>query len=1527
MPRHVKDWIQYNRLETLIKNMLSSLPLVNSLRSPAMRDRHWMKLMKITGSSIKIDSNFCLSDFLALNLHKFNDEVGITVETANKEQIIEQTLAKIELSWEAICLSFQVHEETGVDLLKPNDLLTEMLEEHQVQLQNIMASRFVAHFQEQVESWQRILANVESVLSVWIAVQRGWSRLVSIFLDSPDIREKLPEDTERFVRMDGQFREFIQLVKSDPTVTVVACCNVDGRADHLQQMSSDLEKCERSLEDYMEQKRRVFPRFYFVSPADLLEILSKGTHNPQSVMRHLPKCFDGIARLEFMVHEGGDVSKRESVGMHSPDGEYVVFAEPFHCVGAVEQWLQNLVFSMQEALRHILFECETRPQGPSVDALQTLLEFPSQIVIVSSQIAWTFDVDRAFDAMEREGSDSMAMANVSRRQQERLARLTVMVQGQLEKGMRRKIITLITIEVHQRDVVTQLITTKVESAGSFAWQCELRYHLREKDCEIKIADATFTYGCEYVGNCGRLVITPLTGRCYMTLTQSLRLGMGGAPAGPAGTGKTETTKDLGRGLGMAVYVFNCSEQMDHHSCANIFSGLAQSGAWGCFDEFNRISIEVLSVVSTQVKSILDAVKARVSVFNFLGTEINLTPTVGMFITMNPGYAGRTELPENLKALFRPVAMIVPDFEAICEIMLYSEGFVKAKDLANKFVTLYKLNRELLSSQDHYDWGLRAIKSVLVVAGSFRRAEPSVGEDLILMRALRDLNLPKIVTEDSEIFLGLVSDLFPKMVLSRNRDAQLESCFIEAAKAVGLQPDDMFVLKGMQLQELLQVRHSVFILGPAGSGKSCVWKTLAAALPHVPGGHKPIVQVLDPKAVTTNELYGCVHSVTREWRDGLLSIAIRNMSEMTSPEPKWVMMDGDIDPNWIESMNSVMDDSKILTLASNERISLSPTTRLIFEIGHLRNATPATVSRAGILNINNGDISWRVAVSSWLERLVAEDMFVMSESKRLAARLELLVDTIFPPLIRFTTTEGKPMIPIPVIAMVQTTCHLIDTFRSSAGFKNMFLSGSLDCVDAVFHFATVWGFAGCLAPSPRASSDSQKEFTAFFRREFSTTPIPEQGTVFEYFLDPEAFTFQLWSSKVQKYAYNSDVPFYSIVVPTTDTIRLSYFLGVFLEKNLPVMIVGNGGTGKTTVMQKRVSEMPETYMGVSVNLNSLCDATIVQLMLEQPLDKKAGRVFGPPGAKKIVYVVDDLNMPTVDTYGTQSALSLIRQHMDYGIWYDRSKMTIKEIHNVQYAACMNPTAGSFTIDERLQRHFAAFSCLMPSLAEQNQIYSTIFEGHLSTFTTSVKCLGPMIIAATLDLHSHVSQTFSPTAVKFFYQFSMRDISSVIQGLLRSSIEHFSQGMQMARLWMHECERVYCDRLVTVQDIKVFSEAINETAKKHFGEDIDYSSLIQRPVIFTPFGSTAPSSDDHYFIEIAGGLGSLRKFLEGRLADHNEVLPTMTLVLFDAAIEHVARIARILSKPRGSALLIGVGGSGKQSLSRLATFICEHDLYQV
>jgi dynein heavy chain len=421
--------------------------------------------------------------------------------------------------------------------------------------------------------------------------------------------------------------------------------------------------------------------------------------------------------------------------------------------------------------------------------------------------------------------------------------------------------------------------------NDFQWQSKLRpkYLTETKKgaatasiARFNICDASFDYGFEYLGNGPRLVVTPLTDRIYVTATQALNLHMGCAPAGPAGTGKTETTKDLASALGKCCYVFNCSPEMDYQSMGNIFKGLAASGSWGCFDEFNRLIPEVLSVCSVQFKAVCDGLKVynendeSTHVVTIEGDTVGLDPTCGSFITMNPGYLGRSELPEGLKALFRPITVIVPDLVLICENMLMAEGFQTAKVLASKFYGLYSLLADLLSKQPHYDWGLRAVKSVLVVAGVLRRAEPDLDEDALLMRALRDFNIPKIVQADEVVFFGLLNDLFPGLNPPRVFDEELSECVTQACEANGLWPDAFFTLKVMQLDELLDIRHCVFVMGPPGSGKSTCWKMLQAARNMRHPDQKVKTVDINPKTMPTEDLYGHISMATREWKDGLLS---------------------------------------------------------------------------------------------------------------------------------------------------------------------------------------------------------------------------------------------------------------------------------------------------------------------------------------------------------------------------------------------------------------------------------------------------------------------------------------------------------------------------------------------------------------------------------------------------------------------------------------------------------------------------------
>ncbi|KAL3667786.1 hypothetical protein V7S43_007337 [Phytophthora oleae] len=1587
------------------------LPVIQSLASPALQERHWEKLRHTIGFE-EAEEELTLQLLLDRGITQHLETIQEIGTFAEKEYSLQKNLSSMIAEWEKVEFQTAPYRETGTYLLRSTDDIVALLDDHLVKTQTMRGSPYIKSIEKDCKAWEKKLQYSQQLLDEWMACQRTWLYLEAIF-SSEDIMRQMPTEARRFASVDALWRKTMEDTVTDPTfLTVIA---MDKLLAKFQRANEKLDEIQKGLNDYLEMKRLHFPRFFFLSNDELLEILSQ-TKEPRAVQPHLGKCFEGVFNVTFQ--DGPPLLITE---MRSAEGEMVplrlpVSPESSKNKGNVEMWLLEVEQSQWDSIRD---QTERSLAAYPLEERETwMLKWPAQVVLAVSQVYWTQDVTRALN-LGNGVNGIKAYVEVLNAQ---LDKIVMLVRGNLTKLERTTIGALVVIDVHARDTISHMIEKDVESDQDFEWISQLRYYWAEGvksanvfDLQARIVNARVRYGYEYLGNTMRLVITPLTDRCYRTMMGAVDLMYGGAPEGPAGTGKTETVKDLSKAIAIQCVVFNCSDGLDYLAMAKFFKGLAGCGSWCCFDEFNRINIEVLSVIAQQILTINEGKKAGVDKFLFEGTFIKLNASANVFITMNPGYAGRAELPDNLKALFRPCAMMVPDYALISEIRLYSFGFAQARSNARKLTQVLQLASEQLSSQKHYDYGMRAVNSILVATGALRQQlgnDPFWTEDKIVLRSVQDVNLPKFTSDDLPLFRGITSDLFPDVLLPLpDHGALLRHIDETCVRGIAIVPDvnipleckPEFKMKVVQFYETVQVRHGLMIVGTTGSGKTCVVHSLATAMTacyteeielQEENGTKgaPTLQqrvnihTMNPKAITSGQLYGNFDENTHEWSDGVLACTYRNCARDTTSELQWVMFDGPVDAVWIENMNTVLDDNKKLCLMSGEIVKMTERMRMVFETEDLEEASPATVSRVGMVFLEAKVLGWEVLVRTWINTRLPVAFAAHGEY------LEESFRWIVPPMLYFV--DKHCTVPTPVTFLEHAAsllrlfeCALRDGFPDpTEGSTASSVPSGADAqkiLECVLVKAVIWSIGACIDTKSRrifdrylrdflsaelavaiatAADEKPDDETGvpvspsllFFKDFVAKSPsylllpdrramlqILDEGLVYDYRFDTRRCVWVNWMEASGTFVIPRDAQFTQVLVPTIDSERNAWLLDTLIRHHFHVLCTGDTGTGKSVSIKKKLlsglndppgSETPLKFApSIFLNFSAQTSANQTQDLIEAKLDKRRKGVLGPPLGQSCVIFVDDLNMPAKETYGAQPPIELLRQWMGHGGWYNRKDNSFTQLVDIQFIAAMGPPGGGRTrITQRYVRYFNLINFVPFDNESLRAIFTRITDWFLLNFPQAVKQLGGAVVSATIDIYNTISQALLPTPAKSHYTFNLRDLSKVFQGVAQASSDTIKDGKDFVRLWSHECLRVFSDRLIDDKDRAWFADILVKTVKLHF--DLVYTATdVRGPNATLIYGNFGGSSDGKSGVKSYAELRDREKLqnaMQVFLEDYNMMSAApMRLVLFQNAIEHVARISRVIHQPLGNALLVGVGGSGRKSLTTLAVFMAEYKLFQI
>jgi dynein heavy chain len=1587
LPRDLREWPAYMDLKVKIENYKNILPFMKELKEPMIKKRHWNKIIEITGKKLNFaqPENFYFKELIDANLLEYFEDIEDIIDSAKKQDKIEKTKDEITAFWdkeEFIFKDWGIKRKVKILSGMCVEEVQEKLDEDISTLSGLSAMRHVTPFKDDVQSLQEMLTDIQATLDLWVKVQILWTSLERVFTEG-DISMILTTESKKFAKIDKAWIKTI-MEKATEQRLVKLCCQNEIIKSILPNLQEELEACQKQLEKYLEMKRKAFPRFYFASNLVLLKFLSQGS-DPESVQEDFDKLYDAISKVEFKRVDKKTNTKMitKLINCVGNDEEFIDLEIPVVCADYIEKWLLNLEKSMQHSIngiiRKVSFKIGKNVRDGSFNLEEFINQQCAQVALVGLQLKWTKLMQ---DALEKKSNERNRYVNEAKSEMSMIMDILTDIcrKKNNSKLFQKKIEALVTIMVYLNEVTT---AWKFREINDFEWLKNTRINWsQEKDqCMIAITDWEVKYSNEYLGVKERLCVTPLTDRCYISLAQAMSMHYGGAPAGPAGTGKTETVKDLGKTLGIYVVVINCSKEYRYKDMAKIFKGICQSGVWTCFDEFNRIEVEVLSVVAMQIESITSAKKAGISEFLFPDEvdKIKLIPTCGYFITMNPTYAGRVQLPENLKVLFRGVTMMVPDRDVIIRVKLASQGYKEYKELSKKFTILYSLCEEQLSKQKHYDFGLRNILSVLRFMGNdLREQSDNPNEEKLMMNTLRNMNLSKLIMDDVPLFNALMRDIFPRNSdPDKKKETKIKKKIIEKVRNNNLMVYDPWILKVIQLYETSEVRHGFMLVGPTMSGKTTILNTLVEALSEIPDSRnhkqKYVVQRINPKALTVQELFG-VKNFSGEWTPGIFSEIWRKANEKKPNKPiYWIVCDGPVDTIWIENLNTVLDDNRVLTLPNSDRIFMLDSCRLIFEVENLDNASLATVSRCGQIYVSQGDLGYKSIIEGFMKIRTKEESQKMGNKLRAGPQADKIFhkdekELMMKILMKYLETHrilerfrksneinsvmnlDDSLLAVQVLKLLN---GLVCPFLSS---KNCNKSNLEEDFEKMVLFSLLWGIAGVYEQKDRL------DFQELLRTLEPNAPLPSIGhneSLFDYKLKISDRGVDWRLIELPHWKPPTEFAFSQILMPTIDSTRASILIDLIAKQNKGVMsnrsvlIVGGSGTAKTSsVLMYSNKFNSKNMLFHRINFSSATQPCHFQTSIESVCDTKIRKGFGPKDGKMMTVFIDDFSMPEKNKWGDQITLEIVRQLMEDSGFYRLEKNergNFKFIENLQYIAAMNhPLGGRNNIPNRIKKYFYIFNQTLPSRIDiiYNPILAQIFKPSL--FSAETNLVIESISTATIKLWDVVKNSLLPSPSKFHYVFNLRDVSRIFKGMCcikpsvindRPHFNEISPELYLVALWRNECERVFVDKLINKKDKETTINFINEISLECFPqlEKGINEVLMRKKIMFCDFLNENPDLEDDDFeleeiekvYEGIADMKKLRSLCMGLLKVYNRQYPQrkMDLVLFDDALYHLIKISRIIQMPRSSALLVGVGGSGKQSLTRLAANIGKHQLSQI
>lgn len=947
-----------NKVQSVIQEWKLKMEILSIITGEDFSERNWNNVKALLDYKLPFDQMTTLD---VINNSQFSSLKNAFEEirmAAKNEKIISNLLDDLiyfvhSVEFKLKSFSFNANSENFTIFTKL-EILEDQLHEKISVLTSLIGNPFSDIFEDKIEMINKKIKIMDETIQLIKVTQKKWLSLYSI-MTSDFVKNGKKSEYLKFILIH---QKFIGLTDQCLKKQIVHFLLDDqDTIQMLNKLIESLDIIQKNLFEFLELKRIEFPRFYFLGDYDLIEFL--GNYQKESSINSVISKFIPASKKIIM-----NLKKDKIVGLVSHLNENFQFENSVEIKQGLQNWLD---FFIEEIKFSILskFCCELTSFEFELTKIPNSYE---QIVMI---IFWIKFMNLLVNENDFNALKKIVQKNIN---------FLISLKNLDNQAFNlRK--SLLLDSIYQVEILDRRSKEK-NFNNSYLLYSLLKYdcqYISKSDISVKntrlyatIGSYRTQYSCEFLGNQQKLVQTPLTEKCFLIMSTSLAIGLGGNPYGPAGTGKTESIKALGMAFGRLVIVFNCDETMDFKNMSRLFIGIVGSGAWGCFDEFNRLKLKELSAISQIISQIQTVQKTKSNMkIEINGSKLSVPESVGIFITLNPlceEYKGRNKLPKNLKVLFRSFAMTVPNSQIIVRISLICIGFEIefANQLSMFLVDLFESTSKVLDVEKCYDWGLRGLKTLVsqieFYINRFQKQDQKFCDNNIQLKSVKlaiETNIiSKLLDCDKGIFEEILCQTFAKFSINLNENSESDREEFEMKSDIEkIMNKSGFIILNSQVNSCLQM-HNILnrkigfgITGKPSSGKSTIFEILKSFY-QMKNNHKVKIHRFCPKSMEKSDLFGSYLGEENEFHEGifvkLLRESLKDLSE-DNYQFVWIIFHGIIDPNWAENLNSALDDNQLYTLANGERLSLPNNLKIIFETEHFDNASMATISRLGILN--------------------------------------------------------------------------------------------------------------------------------------------------------------------------------------------------------------------------------------------------------------------------------------------------------------------------------------------------------------------------------------------------------------------------------------------------------------------------------------------------------------------------------------------------------------------------------------------------